>query len=292
MAVSGPKKDNGFGCRVAARCSDTQEAWRQGCRHPGAVRAHETWRRNRRGERADALAVYAATGECGAKTHGSRIAYEVAGCRHEEARKAKDRYDLERQAAKKRRDRALAVASHRDSMRAKRMTGGRLRIDPRRPWRSGNMAVGRVSVSLLVAGWKVPEATEMERMVAILRLSRKTVWDRAELTSKQASGYRTLYMSEIAQRIGVSAVTVRRLRDDARANLRDSRTQRRLADSQWRVAVRAAAADDPDRKLRERERHARCAAERERRRTLYAMRRSRADYTYRAALRSVLAMGM
>lgn len=259
-----------YGCRPGVTHSPTKTAWRNGCRHPGAVAAHDEWIAEKRAQRKRAMS--AAAGECMAATHGTRYAYEMSGCRCPKALAAHRKHaaranDAER--ARRARDYSLDYSHER--MRAKRLTGGRLDYDPRRVWRGGNAGVSTVSVLHVMAGYQI-DATHAEKMVAVLRLARRQVWDRGDW--KTRPHWRAPQDQEIADVIGTSANNISRMRKRP-AVLRENRTERRAADARWRAAIRAAAEDDPGRKDRERRRHALAAEERDLRRRLYAVKRAR-----------------
>lgn len=268
LAAEGVLARNEYGCRRRARCSDTNTAWREGCRHPGAIAAHKQWLERKRAERE---AIVAADGECRAATHGTRSAYEKSGCRCDAAVTAKMAHDA--RAKRAQRDREYQTEYVAEMERCKRKTGGRLDRDPRRPWRGGKMAVSEASVLLLTTGAHPGDATMAERLVALIRIEGKQVWATYGIEAKEAAGYRPLLQSEIAQRTGMSETVQRHLRRK-RADLRELRTERRLADSKWRVAVAAEAAG---RKERERERHMRSRDERQLRAVLREMAAIRAE---------------
>lgn len=263
------EQDKDYGCNPRARCSNTQTAWKLGCRHPGAVAAHEQWLDRKRARRAEA----AAGDECVASTHGTRYAYEYSGCRCPEAVTARLEHDrvTKRNYRTRQRQRDYAAEYGAEVESAKRKTGGRLDHDPRRPWRGGKMAVSEVSVLLLMTGVSPGDATMMEKMVALIRLKERRVWDDGEMRKRPR--WRPLKQSEIVNRTGM-AETVQRHLTRKQAELRKTRSLRRLADSQWKVAV---AAESAGRKERERERHMRLRAERELRAELRKMARIRAE---------------
>src|SRR6185312_10579875 len=91
-----------------------------------------------------------------------------------------------------------------------------------------------------------------ERLAACVILGRKTVWDRGE-PFVGVPGYRALHKSEITAITGIGYSSQQALARK-QAELRKTRSLRRLADSQWKVAV---AAESAGRKERERERHLR-----------------------------------
>lgn len=215
----------------------SQNAWRHGCRHPEAIAAHRKWTADNKPFSLRPAAV-GADGECLAPKHGSWQAY-VYGCRHPEAVRAWDRR-LEGKRAKDRMRRARTAEALEqarlyagDRRRAEKLTGGRLNSDPRRPWRGGKMAVGKMALFWITRGMFIEEATMAELMVAAIRLESVRVVDGPYLS-------RPLTNLELGARLGADDRQIYRLRY-LRARLRSERTQRRLADSKWRAAVVAAA---------------------------------------------------
>jgi hypothetical protein len=223
-----------YGCNPRARCAPTQNAWSHGCRHPGAIEAHEGWKERKRALRAEAAAR--PKGQCLARSHGSRYAAEVNGCHCPESlhkvQSERGRRNATRNDA---RARAYATEYHREVQRIQRATGGRLTSDPRREWRYGKAGVSSITVMMLLHGFP-DNPTRAERMVAIIKLDGRMVRD--ENTAKM----RPMFKGEIGARIGCTEATVRRLRAE-RERRRDERTLRRLADAQWRAAHHAHGAE-------------------------------------------------
>lgn len=280
--VDGPR--NEFGCLPGVHCSDTNTAWQNGCRHPGAVEVHRKWVAEKRLQRNIARSA-PAEGGCQAATHGTRYAAEVNGCWCPKAIEAKKRHDERQHLATSYRDYATNYALEADA--AKRRTGGRLNRDPRRPWRGGNMAVSGITLALMLEGVLPSDgATARERLVADIKLDSRMVWDRGELWTKEVARWRKLTDTERANIMNCTVTAIKHARNKLRPRLRAERTLRRLADSRWRIAVAEEAAG---RKERERERHAKAHRERglreERRRhdrTLRKMARAR-ELVLRAA---------
>lgn len=250
---------------TAARHAGSNEAWRQGCRCPEALAAHNDWLERHRARGSNRLATPAvgADGVCRSELHGTVTAYQRHGCRCPEAVKAWCDDKHRRSNAKRRkRNIELAEAAWREHMRARRMTGDRLSEDPRKPWRGGRMAINRISLWMLIHGY--PDNPTMgERIAAVAMLSQ--TW--ASVAWYEAP--RRMNGDEIARRIGVSEGTAYRLRKKC-AELAAGRDRRRLADRKWKDAVAAAAAGRAD---AERERHRACAADRAERQLEYAIRR-------------------
>jgi hypothetical protein len=223
-----------YKCNPRAQCSPTQNAWADGCRHPGAIEAHERWKADKRAGR-DAAANWPA-GQCLARSHGTLWAAQVNGCRHPEALRLLQE-ERERRAAldKVKRDRQYSAKYWKQEQRVRRATGGRLSRDPRQDWRYGKAGVSSITVMMMLHGF--PDApTWAERMVAIIRLESQRVRD--ERTSRM----RPLFDSEIGERIGCTDATVVRMRRE-RKRRRDDRSLRRLADAQWRAAHHAHGAE-------------------------------------------------
>lgn len=223
-----------YGCYPRARCGATHDAWRKGCRHPEAVRAHEEWKARKRAERA--AAVNWPEGQCLAASHGTLFAAEINGCRCPEALRLVDEKRI-RQAGSKRecRNREYSVEYEREQQRIRRATGDRLSADPRREWRYGKAGVSSIVVMMMLHGFP-DNPTRAERMVAIIKLDGRMVRD--EFTARM----RPMLKGEIGARIGCTEATVRRLRVE-RERRRNERTQRRLADAQWRAAHHAHGAE-------------------------------------------------
>jgi hypothetical protein len=224
-----------YGCNPRARCSASQNAWVGGCRHPGAIEAHERWKADRRAARA--AAANWPPGQCLARSHGTRYAAQINGCRCVDALVRMEEVKRGRDASvrKRWRERAYALECAQKEAQIRRATGGRLGSDPRQEWRYGKAGVSSITVMMMLHGF--PDApNRAERMVAIIRLESQRVRD--ERTSRM----RPLFDSEIGERIGCSDATVTRLRAERRRR-RDQRTLRRLADVQWRAAHHAHGAE-------------------------------------------------
>lgn len=215
----------------AAKHSDTNWAWDNGCRHPGAIEAHRKWLAEGKGRMTKVPPAVDESGRCVAAKHGSRHAYIAAGCRHPEAIEKYEKYLKRRNCdAQNRRDADQAFVWMRDSARAKRMTGGRLEQDPRRPWRGGRMAVDRNNLRwMFLHGFA--SASQGEKMAALNRLEGTMVAGDGWLEKPHR-----ITATEIAQRLGVTLTGVKSLRA-RQIELATERTQRRLADRQWKVAV-------------------------------------------------------
>jgi len=250
-----------YGCNPRTPCGDSQNAWQKGCRHPGAVRAHEEWKERKRAER-EAAADWP-EGQCLASSHGTLFAAEVNGCRCPEALRRMDE-KRERHARRKRaaRERSYALEYEREVRRIRRATGGRLSADPRREWRYGKAGVSSITLMMMLHGFP-DNPTRAERMVAIIKLDQQRVRD--EHTARM----RSMFKGEIAKRIGVTEATVRRLRAE-RERRRDERHLRRLADAQWRVAHHAHGEQQQGRVERERARHEAAHAAKRARQLFYA----------------------
>lgn len=249
----------------AKRHAASNEAWRQGCRCPQALAAHQSWLHRHRAGGGDRMAPAAvdSSGTCRAAMHNTVRAYQRHGCRCEDAARAWEQDKRKRSLAKSRkRNLELAQQAWHDHVRAQRLTGGRFSADPRKPWRGGRMAVSRINLWALIHGYR-DNPTMGELIAAIALLSE--CW--ANVAWYEAA--RRMNGSEIAHRIGSSEGTVYRLKK-RRAELAADRTRRRLADRAWKDAVVAAAAGRAE---AERERHAACAADRAERRLEYAIRR-------------------
>jgi hypothetical protein len=223
-----------YGCNPRARCGDTQGAWTKGCRHPGAVRAHEQWMNERQALKEAAKGWPA--GQCLAPIHNTRWAAAVHACRCPGALRAVA-LDIQRRStlAKDERARAYALEYDREVRRIERATGGRLSADPRREWRYGKAGVSSITVMMMLHGFP-DNPTRAERMVAIIKLDGRMVRD------EHTAQMRPMFKSEIGARIGCTEATVRRLRAE-RERRRDERTLRRLADAQWRAAHHAHGAE-------------------------------------------------
>jgi hypothetical protein len=225
--------------------------------------AHRVWLAENGKSRKRPAAVDA-DGNCIAERHGTCKAY-IAGCRHPEAVRKYEAYQQRRRDADNvRRDAAQALIWERDSQRAKRLTGGRLTQDPRRPWRGGRMAVDRNNLWMLMHGL-IDSPTMMEKLAALNRLDGTLVpsdgWFEAP---------HVITTTELASRLGCTITGIRSLRK-TRADLAGKRAQRRLADVQWKAAVAAEAAGRAD---RVREDHARAAVERAARTAIWEHRRT------------------
>lgn len=226
---------DGTPCRGKLHTS-SNTAWRNGCRHPGAIEAHAQWLARNGGDR-DRMMPPAvdADGNCIAEKHHSTRAYR-RGCR---CAKAIEVWEASQQ---RRRDpdrvrRGVAAASQwaREAQQAKRRTGGRLSHDPRRQWRGGVMVVNRVNLMLLLSGF-VDSPTRGEKLAAVARL-------RSTLTRDGwYEAPRPLMNSEIAARIGTTDQTVGRM-IGMQQELAGNRALRRLADAQWKAAIVAAAVE-------------------------------------------------
>lgn len=178
----------------------TQDGWNRGCRCSGAMAAHERWLNLRRARRVRARANAAAglTG-CSARKHGSVDAFSW-GCRCPDT--------LRKYAEAK-----------------ARKTTWR---DPRDTWRRGKMAVDRNNLWLLLHGI-VDSPTLGERMAAVITLTGTLVPASGSVWTS-----RPINDAEIARRLGCCDTTVKRLREK-RAEMRELRTARRLADVQGKA---------------------------------------------------------
>jgi hypothetical protein len=173
--------------------------------------------------------------QCPTRLHGTYAAW-WEGCICKSAAEAIARYEESRDTPERREhDRALAAEARERELYVKRVTGGRLRIDPRQPWRGRVHKVDRLTVDAMVNGYPM-RSTMSEKIAAVARVEHRIV---------AASPYRAriIQPKEIAKLIGMgSDREVYRIRQ-ARVKLRKKRTERRLADSIWRAAVVAAARD-------------------------------------------------
>jgi hypothetical protein len=240
---------SGETCR-GNRHTGTNEAWRRGCRHPEAIAAHEEWKRTHSPDRMMPAAVDA-DGNCIADKHDSVRAYR-SGCRHPKAIELWERNCQRRDQAKRvRRDIEYAAEFYKEEQRVRRLTGGRYRLDPRREWRKGAMAVDRHNLFMLLHGF-IDSPNSGERLAALCRMQGRLVSD---AWFKKA---RPMFAAEIGDAIGVTEQTALRMARK-RKELAGDRARRRLADVQWRAAVAAAAAG---RKDAERQRHEQVRAER------------------------------
>lgn len=176
-------------------------AWTKGCRCWDTLVAHEEWKAHRRVERIRALAVWRETGQCAAKRHTPTDNSYFGGCRCP----ATVAYFTERHGD----ELALLHAKH-------------AQAPVENVWRDGRMKVSRTNLWLLVRGF-VDEPTYGERLAAAIILSQR----------HGPNG--RLDPDEIGKRIGVHAHTVPGYFKRAR-ELRDQRTQRRLADARDKAA--------------------------------------------------------
>lgn len=268
----------GYACTTDEH-GDSNEAWRRGCRHPGAVEAHE---RYKAGNRARDLALPPAVdedGNCTADKHGPSDRAYRRGCRCAATVAAHEANDRRRASLHRRkRDRDYSAWYDLEFARVRRRTGGRLTADPRRPWRFGKMAVSRTSLWFLVHGFCTGDVTMGERLAAVAILGAVVVEDEA--------WYRRGHLmtgADIARRIGCSEQVAGRL-NARRAELRAGRHLRRMADVRWKAAVVPAATGRAD---RERERHALARADREERQLRYTLRRYARERAARARRRAV-----
>jgi hypothetical protein len=201
------------------------------------VQAHEEWKAKggRRSYRRREAAVDA-QGRCIAERHGTILAY-IDGCRcPESVQKFTARQARYRQARDRERDLRLAHEAFADGRRVKRLTGGRLQYDPRRPFRAGRWRVDGVMVRALAGGARViGTPTHGDLLAAVARLEGWRV-PNGPLRSRPATA------RQIAERIGSTERTVLRLREQRR-RLATDRTARRLADARWRAAYVAAGVD-------------------------------------------------
>jgi hypothetical protein len=177
--------------------SATDFAWHEGCRHPGALAAHEEALAGNRRDRAAAIEHWRRTGECGARLHDSRRAYDKLGCRCE-----------------------LATKLQREWEHRKRTPTGNVGRMPLYG-ASRRLTVGRINLMLLLTGIQ-DQPTAGERAVAAHVLSRRIVSD-------GPYAWRHLHANEIGDRLGVTERTVHRYRR-AFKTLRGERHLRRLAD--------------------------------------------------------------
>lgn len=214
------------------RHTPTNTSWRLGCRHPGAIAAHEKWLAEKKPHTVLPPAVDA-DGNCVAEKHNSRPAY-LAGCRCDPAFAAYEKWRLRKlDNNRNRRARAYSRQFEAEGRRVERITGGRLVADPRRQWRGGRMTVGRSALFWITRGMFLDEATTGERLVAMIRIEGTLVPDTPWSS-------RPINNMELGERIGLDDRQVYRLRG-LRDRLRDQRTRRRLADVRWKAAVVAAA---------------------------------------------------
>lgn len=179
----------------------TNTAWQHGCRHSGALLAHEEFKARIRKQRSDALRGYRETGQCSARVHDTVGAYR-RGCRCDLAVKLYG-----------------ASSDGRNIARLRQCVSEKLE----NPWRQGGNAVGRVNLWMLVHGF-VDSPTKGERMAAVAILSRRG-------TDLVGYGRKTglLDNQQIAERIGINDTAVTEIRKRMAA-LRETRPQRRLAD--------------------------------------------------------------
>lgn len=172
----------------------TNQSWRAGCRHPGAIAAHDRWKTARAAVRESALARWRLTGECAAANHDTRYAYSEHGCRCD-----------------------LAVKLDR-AWKARKPKVQRVRNEK---MQTVQLMVGHSSLMMLLAG--VPDRPTMgEIMAADIRLQRVRV-------PNGPSRWRSLTVIEIAGRLGVADRTINRMRKE-RLRLRSDRHLRRLAE--------------------------------------------------------------
>lgn len=254
----------GYPC-TTDKHGDSNMAWKRGCRHPGAIAAHERAKEAEHRREQFMPAAVDDDGNCIAADHTPGIRTYRRGCRCAPTVAAWERNRLRRLSAKRvRREQEYAGEYDRELDRTKRLTGGRLTHDPRRPWRGGRMAVSRVSLWFLVHGYCVRDVTQGERLAAVAILSGTMIEDDAWYKIGHL-----MNAADIARRTGCSEQIARRL-TDRRVALRGERAARRLADRQWKDAVVAEAAG---RKDREAQRHARAHADRQARQLEYVIRR-------------------
>lgn len=220
-----------YGCNPRARCASTQSAWNNGCRHLGAIAAHQVWLAAKKAQRA--VGATWPPGVCLAVSHNTLYAAQRNGCICPSAIAKRDA-DRARKAEYKRnrtRQRDYSREFERDRARVRRATGGRLDSDPRRDWRYGKAGVSSITVMMLLHGFS-DSPTRGERLAAIIRLDRERVRD------EETARMRPMNITEIARRIGCAEPTVVRLRK-MRVRLREQRHLRRLADARWRAAHHA-----------------------------------------------------
>lgn len=234
MTIQAERTEERSATCKAKRHTPLHSSWNAGCRCPGAIAAHEEWLKTHK----QVSAAVDEDGRCIAPRHDSIKAYLMAGCRCPQAVRLNE-YRVKRQ---KDRDRAKKAAAYsrqfyQEVMRTKRLTGGRLEADPRRDWRGGIMAVDRNNLRWLLQGF-VDSPTRGERLAAVCRL-----WgDRPYAEVPWWSRPRRMLDSELAAHIGTTPTTLVRLHR-LQGELRDRRTERRLADAKWRAAYTAAGAD-------------------------------------------------
>lgn len=212
----------------------SKSAWDRGCRCPGAVAGYEEFKAKKAAARA--IARQRGGSACGAIKHGTKYAYEEFGCRCPEARKAR-----------------------------RLSQGVRLpKIWSRwNQWRGPKNRVSRTNLMLLLAGVK-DSPTPAEMMVADIRLQRLRVVDGPRHS-------RPLTTQEISDRLDCGEQVIYRVRKRRRAYAAQ-RTQRRLADVQWK-AVRAQKAGA--RKVRVAAQHAAAHARREHAAAAWTIRHNR-----------------
>lgn len=195
-----------------------------GCSCPLAVKLLTEWRATHQ-RYARQPAKIDSAGNCVAERHGSRLAF-IAGCRCPDA-VLKD----EDHRAK---DRGYGAKYGSEQRKALRATGGRLSRDPRNRWRGERMRVDPFTLGALLNGDR-PRGTRGELMVAVMRMQ-----GRVKVNGPEHP--RPIQVGEIAAYLGIDEGVVARRQRDPQV-FRKERTQRRLADSQWRAAIVAAAAD-------------------------------------------------
>ena len=186
----------------------SQNAWRLGCRCPGALAAHERRLAYEREHRAAiAAAVRAGQEGCPALRHAASENAWTLGCRC-----------------------AGAVAAH-ERVKERNRINQAARRDPREPWRGAHMQVSEITVQHVAAGLILPgKVNRIEAALAARRL----------VGTPHRDGTRLMQPLDAAQRLRVDLETIRRY-GKMFGDLRKERTQRRLADVIWRERRRAAA---------------------------------------------------
>lgn len=196
---------------------DTQWSFRNGCRSAEAAQAKAAGRNHTAGTdglsaQRRAKRILNPAPECPAERHHATFRAYRDGCRCPAA--------------------VIANQQNLDQMREYRRTRESQEArDPRAPWRTERMRCGRMDLFLLLHGApQVDRATgrnvntQTEKMVAVLRWTGKLRLPNGQLYTDK----------DLGRLMGVTGTTVAHLREEP-AKRRATRTQRRLAEAQWRA---------------------------------------------------------
>lgn len=187
-----------------SRCTNERhgrsaDAWGRGCRCPGAIKAHERDLELRRTRQAQRRAAINPTEPCTAPTHSATESAWANGCRCQ-----------------------AAADAHLRTLKRNRLNHA-ARRNPTLKWRGPDMRVSRINLMVIMAGR--PEiGTKMEEILAAHLL----------LGAPNRMGNGRYGPTEVGERLGISPEVVRK-RVRVLDTLRGQRTQRRLADAQWKA---------------------------------------------------------